>query len=113
MLGNYLLDYNFVEVSNYNYTQSDIDSSTLLEMICRDAYSGNDGGLVSLIRESKYITISIGMNDVLQYIRFDSSNQNVEFDKDYIKRKLEKWHIVCYGQILGNWCLAGRCCCWH
>jgi lysophospholipase L1-like esterase len=89
MLGDYLLDGNFVEVSNYNYTYSDIDSGTLLEMICKDAYSGNDGGLVSLIKDSKYITISVGMNDILQYIRFDSNNQKLEYNKDYIKRKLE------------------------
>ena len=89
MLGDYLVNGNFVENSNYNYTKSNIDSAMLLEMICKDAYSGNDGGVVSLIKDSKYITISVGMNDVLQYIRFDSNNQKIEYDKEYIKRKLE------------------------
>lgn len=89
MLGDYLVSSDLVSESNYNYTFSSIDSSGLLEMICKDAYSGNDGGLVSLIRDSKYITISVGMNDILQYIRFDSNNQSIEYDKEYIKRKLE------------------------
>lgn len=89
ILGDYLIKNNLVEESNYNYTQSNINSETLLEMICKDAYSGNDNGLVSLIKESKYITISVGMNDILQYIRFDSNNQSIQYDKEYIKRKLE------------------------
>jgi lysophospholipase L1-like esterase len=89
ILGDYLIENNIVEISNYSYTKSNMDSSTLLEMICKDAYSGNDSGLVSLIKDSKYITISLGMNDILQYIRFDSSNEKMKYDKEYIKRKLE------------------------
>lgn len=89
ILGDYLINSKYVEVSNDNYAQSNMDSATLLEMICKDAYSGEDEGLVSLIKNSKYITISVGMNDILRYIRFDSNNQQVEFDKEYIKRKLE------------------------
>lgn len=89
LLGDYLLKDNIVDVVNYNYSLSTMDSSLLLEMICKDAYSGFDGGIVSAIKESKYITISVGMNDILKYIRFDSSNQKIEYDKDYIKRKLE------------------------
>ena len=89
MLGEYLVNGDLVEVINDNYTYSNIDSASLLEMICKDSYSGEDEGLTSLIKESKYITISVGMNDILQYIRFDSTNQNMEYDKDYILRKLE------------------------
>ena len=61
----------------------------LLEMICKETYSGKDDGLTALIKDSKYITISVGMNDIVQYIRFDSNNQKIEYDKEYIKRKLE------------------------
>ncbi len=89
LLGNYLLEDDFVEVVNYNYSFSTLDSSLLLEMICKDAYSGGDEGIVAAIKDSKYITISVGMNDILKYIRFDSSNQKIEYDKDYIKRRLE------------------------
>jgi len=89
ILGDYLVNNNLVQVSNYNYTYSSIDSASLLEMICKDSYSGSDDGLVSLIKDSKYITISVGMNDILQYIRFDSNNQKIEYDKEYIERKLE------------------------
>ena len=89
LLGDHLLKNNSVDVVNYNYSLSTMDSSLLLEMICKDAYSGGDEGIVSLIKNSKYITISVGMNDILKYIRFDSSNQKMEYDKDYIKRKLE------------------------
>ena len=89
LLGDYLLEKEEIEVSNYSYAKSSVDSATLLEMICKGAYSGEDDGLVSLIKDSKYITISVGMNDILNYIRFDSNNQKMEYDKEYIKRKLE------------------------
>ncbi len=89
LLGDYLLEKEEIGVSNYSYAKSSIDSATLLEMICKGAYSGKDEGLVSLIKDSKYITISVGMNDILNYIRFDSNNQKMEYDKEYIKRKLE------------------------
>ena len=36
MLGEYLIDDGLVEVSNYNYAYSTMDSSTLLEMICKE-----------------------------------------------------------------------------
>ena len=89
ILGDYLINNDFVDVSNYNYAKSSIDSAMLLEMICKETYSGKDDGLTSLIKDSKYITISVGMNDIAKYIRFDSNNQNIEYDKEYIKRKLE------------------------
>lgn len=89
LLGDYLISEKEVDVSNYSYAKSSVDSATLLEMICKGAYSGEDEGLVSLIKDSKYITISVGMNDILNYIRFDSKNQKMEYDREYIKRKLE------------------------
>lgn len=89
MLGDYLISGNLVKVSNDSYASSSVDSASLLEMICKDAYSGQDSGLVSLIRESKYITISVGMNDILQYLRFNSSSQVMEYNEEYIERKLE------------------------
>lgn len=89
LLGDYFVSNNLISEVNTNYTSSSIDSSLLLEMIVKDAYSGNDSGLVSLVRDSKYITISVGMNDVIKYIRFDSNNKEAIYDKEYIKRKLE------------------------
>lgn len=89
LLGDYLINNNLIGEVNTSYTSSSIDSSMLLEMINKDAYSGNDVGLVSLIKESKYVTVSVGMNDIIQYIRFDSNNEKMIYDKEYIKRKLE------------------------
>lgn len=89
LLGDYLLDNSLISEVNTSYTSSHIDSSMLLEMIVKDAYSGRDEGLVSLIKDSKYITISVGMNDVIKYIRFDSNNKEAIYDKEHIKRKLE------------------------
>ena len=80
---------NLVSNVNNNYVSSAYDSEILLEMITKDAYSGNDEGLVSVIKNSKYITISVGMNDIIDYIRFDSSKQKVIYDEEFIKRKLE------------------------
>lgn len=89
ILGDYLTKNEMVKSVNNSYTSSSIDSELLLEMICKDAYKGNEEGLVSLIKDSKYITISVGMNDILQYLRFDSNKQEIVYDKEYIKRKLE------------------------
>lgn len=89
LLGDYFVSNNLINEVNTSYTSSSIDSSLLLEMIVKDAYSGNDSGLVSLIKDSKYITISVGINDIIKYIRFDSSNKEAIYDKEYIKRKLE------------------------
>ena len=89
LLGDYLESNKLVENVNYSYSSSSIDSSMLLEMINKDAYLGEGDNLVSLIKDSKYITISVGVNDVLQYIRFDSNNNEIIYDKEFIKRKLE------------------------
>lgn len=89
LLGEYFLEEREVKEINDNYTSSKIDSTLLLKMISEGASSGKDEGLKSLIENSKYITISVGMNDILDYIRFDSNNQKIVYDKEYIKRKLE------------------------
>ena len=89
LLGDYFVENKLVDEVNTSYTSSSINSTLLLEMINKDAYTGNDNGLVSLIKDSRYITISVGMNDIIQYIRFDSNNQEIVYDKEFIKRKLE------------------------
>ena len=89
LLGDYLVDNKLVENVNYSYSSSGIDSSKLLEMINKDAYLSNGDNLIKQIENSKYITISVGMNDILQYIRFDSNNKEIIYDKEFIKRKLE------------------------
>lgn len=89
LLGDYFVSNHLVENVNTDYASSRVDSSLLLEMINKDAYNGSDFGLVSLIESSKYITISVGMNDIIDYIRFDSNNQKIIYDKEFIKRKLE------------------------
>lgn len=89
LLGDYFVNDKLVNSVDDNYVSSSVDSELLLAMICKDAYSGNDEGLVNSIKNSKYITISVGMNDIIDYIRFDSNNQKIVYDKEYIKRKLE------------------------
>lgn len=89
LLGEYFIDNDIVSKVNSNYAFSSVDSSLLLKMISEDSSSGKDDGLVGAIKDSKYITISVGMNDILEYIRFDSNNQKIVYDKEYIKRKLE------------------------
>lgn len=89
LLGDYFTSNNMVRNVDTSYTSSNVTSSLLLEMITKDSYSGEGDGLVSLIEQSKYITISVGMNDIIQYIRFDSNEQKIIYDKEFIKRKLE------------------------
>ncbi len=89
LLGEYFIGEEKVNNFNDDYTMSNVDSSMLLEMIVKDAYNGSDTGLMSLIKDSKYITISVGMNDILGYLRFDSNKEEVIYDKEFVKRKLE------------------------
>jgi len=89
LLGDYLVSDQQVRDVNNNYVSASVDSEMLLEMICKDAYSGNDEGLVKVIKNSKYITVSVGMNDIIDYIRFDSSQKKVIYDEEFIRRKME------------------------
>lgn len=89
LLGEYFVSNNLVSKVNDSYTKSSITSEMLLEMINKDAYNENSEGLLSLIKDSKYVTISVGMNDILQYLRFDSNRQELIYDKEIVDRKLE------------------------
>jgi len=89
LLGEYFISNNLVSKVNDSYVRSSITSEMLLEMINKDAYSENNKGLLSLLKDSKYVTISIGMNDILQYLRFDSNKQEMTYDEEIIDRKLE------------------------
>lgn len=89
LLGDYFIDSDLVKNVNVNYASPLYDSEMLLEMISRNAYSGKDDGLVKAIKRSEYITVSVGMNDIIDYIRFDSSQKKIIYDKDFIKRKIE------------------------
>lgn len=89
LLGDYLVNDKMVSNVDDNYVFAGMDSELLLEMISKEAYGVEEKGIVNLIENSKYITISVGMNDIIDYIRFDSSKQKVIYDKEYIKRKLE------------------------
>ena len=59
LLGDYFISDKLVSNVDNNYVTSSMDSELLLEMICKDAYSGNDEGLVNSIKSSKYITVKI------------------------------------------------------
>lgn len=89
LLGDYFIDSELIKNVNSNYVSPLYDSEMLLEMISRNAYSGKDDGLVEAIKRSEYITVSVGMNDIIDYIRYDSSQKKVIYDRNFIKRKIE------------------------
>lgn len=89
LLGDYFIENKYVSDFNDKYVSASVDSYMLLEMISKDANCGDGSSLVSSIKISKYITVSVGINDILKYIRYDSNNRKMIYDKETIKRKLE------------------------
>ena len=74
---------------NLGYIKNNVTSKKLLEMIEKDSYLKKEDGLVSLIKKSKYITITLGFNDLLNYIKYDSNKDKLIYDKEIISNKIE------------------------
>lgn len=88
LVGEYLKQEEVVNEVNDVYLKNNMTSKKLLEMIEKDSYI-EDSSLVSLIKKSKYITITLGINDVLNQIKYDSNKNKLIYDKDIITNKIE------------------------
>ena len=86
LVGEYLKQEEVVNEVNDVYLKNNMTSKKLLEMIEKDSYI-EDSSLVSLIKKSKYITITLGINDVLNQIKYDSNKNKLIYDKDIIQIK--------------------------
>lgn len=92
LLANELIKQKEVKYYNDSFTSNILTSDKMLEMIEKDIYKLGDsyeGSLKETIKKSKYITISVGMNDILPLLRFDSLKQKIGYDKELVDRKLE------------------------
>lgn len=88
MVGEYLTNDKEVNGVNTSYLKNNMTSKKMLEMIEKDAYKEKDESLVSLIKKSKYITISLGINDLISNIKYDSNNKRLIYDKEIINNKI-------------------------
>ena len=89
MLGEYLLKNNKVKEVNSSYLKNNMTSKSLLSMIEKDAYTVDNSSLVKLIQKSKYITITLGINDVLNQIKYDKQQKKLKYDKDVVMQKID------------------------
>ena len=88
-LGEHLIKEKEINEVNQGYLKNNMTSKKLLEMIEKDSYKIDDSALSELIKKSKYITISLGMNDIVNQVRYDSFNDKLIYDRDVINNKIE------------------------
>ena len=89
LLGDYLVENKLVNEVNSSYLKNNMNSKTLLEMIEKDSYKIENSSLSKLIKNSRYITISLGINDVIKQVKYDSYNDKLIYDKDIIDNKID------------------------
>ena len=88
-LSNYLISNKLVNESNKDYLKNSMTSKKMLEMIENDIYVPNDEGIVKKIKKSKYITITLGVNDLINNLKYDNMNDKLIYDKDLILNKID------------------------
>ena len=88
MVGEYLIDENKVDEYKNDYVINNMTSKKLLEMIEGNVYSDKGSGLIDEIKKSKYVTITLGINDVLNYIKYDSISDKLIYDEELLKEKI-------------------------
>lgn len=87
-VGKYLKEERVVNEVNDNYLKNNMTSKKMLEMIEKDSYVENSS-LSDLIKKSKYITLTLGINDLINQIKYDSKKNMLVYDKDVISNKIE------------------------
>ena len=81
------------DVDEYNkfLSRKSMTSSDLLRMLSIDVYvihNGVNESVSSLIQRSNMITISIGYNDVMNNVRYNSITNKYSYDEDVISRSV-------------------------
>jgi hypothetical protein len=88
MVGDYLINEDKVAEHKSDYVSNNMTSKKLLEMIEGNVYNNEGLGLVDEIKKSKYVTITLGINDVLNYIKYDSISDKLIYDEEILKEKI-------------------------
>ena len=88
-VGAYLKENKLVDDVSRGYLKNNMTSKKLLEMIESDVYGVDKINLSEVIKNSKYMTITLGINDVIGNIKYDKLNDNLIYNKDVIKGKVD------------------------
>jgi hypothetical protein len=88
MVGDYLINEDKVAEHKSDYVSNNMTRKKLLEMIEGNVYNNEGSGLVDEIKKSKYVTITLGINDVLNYIKYDSISDKLIYDEEILKEKI-------------------------
>lgn len=89
LVGEFLLNENKVNEVNAGYLKNNMTSKKMLEMIENETYKKDSKDLETLIKKSKYISITLGINDIINNIKYDSNNKKIIYDKEIINNKIE------------------------
>jgi len=85
----YLKDNKLVSEVSRGYLKNNMTSKKLLEMIESDVYGVDKINLSDVIKKSKYMTITLGINDVISNVKYDKLNDELVYNKDVIKGKVD------------------------
>lgn len=88
-VGDFLVKEKLVNEVNTNYSSNNMTSKKLLEMIESDVYREDKQTIAKDIKNSKYITITLGINDILKEIKYNKFEEEFQYDPDVIKEKVE------------------------
>lgn len=91
-LGQKLIQTSVVQSYNKAFTQSTMTSHQLLRMVSEDSWAIQGKGVVQLstmLKASKIITISIGLNDWIDHMEWDRVLNEIAFDEEVVSRKLD------------------------
>lgn len=116
-VGEYLIDNNLVSSINKEYITNNMTSKKLLEMIENGVYGVDNNNILKSIKNSKYITITLGINDLINNIKYDNDNDKLTYNKDLIIEKVNVFKHNYYNIIEGikdvssdtNIILVGSC----
>ena len=67
-VGDFLKEENMINEVNTQYLKNNMTSKKMLEMIENETYKKDSKDLETLIKKSKYISITLGINDIINNI---------------------------------------------
>ena len=88
-VGDFLIKEKLVNEVESGYLSNNMTSKKLLEMIESDVYKSDKKGIVEDIKNSKYISITLGINDILKDIKYDKFYNEFEYDEKVMENKIE------------------------
>ena len=88
-VGEFLLKEKRIKKVEKEYSSNSMTSKKLLEMIEEGVYDKDKDNIVKEIKNSKYISITLGINDVIKDIKYDLLNDEFIYNMDVLESKID------------------------